>query len=97
MSTGLPLPMLDTSRESDGYDGIRGNVRWWFEAWGTGSKAEWTTREEAGRPPTPKELINADYIVFGFQKKGSRRVQYKTRAGGLDLRKFGHKKRKVRR
>lgn len=81
--------MFEHTREHDGYDGIRETggryrVYWWFEAWGSGSKAEWTTRAQAGRPPRPEELATADYIVFGFKRAG--RTTYKTRAGGLDLR-----------
>jgi hypothetical protein len=80
--------MFETSREREGYDGKRATggrlyVYWWFEAWGSGSRAEWTTRDQAGRPPTPEELATADYIVFGFKKGG--RVSYKTRTGGLDV------------
>lgn len=75
--------MLETSYESHGYDGTRGRVKWWFEAWGSGPKNEWTTRAEAGRPPRPEELAEADYIVFGFRKGNA--VTYKTRVGGLDF------------
>lgn len=89
--------MFQYSRERDGYDGIRETggryrVYWWFEAWGTGSRANWTTRDQAGRPPTPDELINADYIVFGFKKAG--RTTYKTRPGGMDIRKSGRNRRR---
>lgn len=78
--------MLSTSREVDGYDGKRGTLKWWFEAWGSGASNEWTTREDAGRPPRPEELATADYVVFGFQKRRGH-VFYRTRVGGLDLRK----------
>jgi hypothetical protein len=77
--------MLKTSRETDGYDGKRGRLKWWFEAWGDGSREQWTTRDDAGRPPTPGELARADYIVFGFDR-GNGRVFYRTRVGGLDFR-----------
>lgn len=85
--------MLKTSYENHGYDGKRGRLKWWFEAWGTGSKEEWTTREQAGRPPRPEELARADYIVFGFMRT-SGRVFYRTKTGGLDLRKPRARKRK---
>lgn len=84
--------MLKTSYENDGYDGKRGSLKWWFEAWGSGSKAEWTNRADAGRPPRPEELARADFIVFGFRKRASKnypdgRVFYRTRSQGLDFRK----------
>ena len=75
--------IMQTSYERDGYDGVRGNVQWWFEAWGSGAKATWNVRSEVGRPPSPAELAHADYIVFAFRK--GRHVTYKTRVGGLDL------------
>jgi hypothetical protein len=74
---------LETSYEREGYDGKRGRTEWWFEAWGSGNKSDWTMRRDAGRPPTPDELARADYIVFGFRR--GRAEYYKTRVGGLDL------------
>jgi hypothetical protein len=84
--------MFRYSREANGYDGIREGsgryrVYWWFEAWGSGSQAEWIKRDDVGRPPTPEELATADYIVFGFKK--GRQVFYKTRSQGLDIQKKG--------
>lgn len=76
--------MFSTSREADGFDGVRNGVQWWFEAWGDGPKPNWKIRGEVGRPPTPEELVRADYIVFGFNTRSG--VSYKTRVGGLDLR-----------
>src|SRR5689334_21833490 len=48
----FPSPMLDTTREVEGYDGKRGDIEWWFESWGRGSRKQWTTRDRNGRPPT---------------------------------------------
>lgn len=92
--------MFRYSREANGYDGVRDSggryrVYWWFEAWGTGSQAEWTTRDQAGRPPTPEELATADYIVFGFKK--GRRVFYKTRTQGIDVHTQAQSKRRRKR
>lgn len=79
--------MLETTFENDGYDGIRGDVQWWFASWGTldmhGHRSSWTVREKIGRPPMPQELARADFIVYGFRRHGH--VFYKTRTGGLDL------------
>lgn len=77
--------MLKTSYESHGYDGVRGGVKWWFEAWGSGNKSEWKIRGQVGRAPTPEELARADYIVIGIRH--GRAVTYKTHTGGLDFRK----------
>lgn len=77
---------LQTSREEHGYDGMHGAYKWWFEAWGSGPKEEWRIRGDVGRPPTPRELVRADYIVFGFQK--GTLIIYKTHTGGLDLRRL---------
>lgn len=78
------MAQLATSYESDGYDGhVRESV-WWFEAWGNGPKADWTRREEVGRPPRPSELRSADYIVIGIRHRNGH-VTYRTHTGGLDL------------
>lgn len=79
----LFTPMLSTTRERDGYDGMRGGAKWWFEAWGSDAKATWTMRDRIGRPPTPTELRNADYIVIGVDTGGH--VTYRTMTIPLDL------------
>lgn len=78
------MAQLETSYESDGYDGTWGDSVWWFESWGTGSKANWTIRGNVNRPPTPSELRSADYIVIGI-RRASGEVIYRTRTHPLDL------------
>lgn len=82
--------MFRYSREDDGYDGVRDtggryHLYWWFEAWGTQEESgTWTRRDDVQRPPTPKELATANYIVFGFRQ--GRYEYFRTRMGGLDAR-----------
>ena len=78
------MAQLTTTREREGYDGtVRGSV-WWFEAWGTGPKKDWTLRDDVGRPPRTDELNHADYIVIGIERPNGQ-VIYRTHTGGLDL------------
>lgn len=77
------MAQLATSYEVEGYDGTHGKSRWWIEAWGVGSKADWYVRSEAG-PPTPSELRHADYVVIGIRHPNGH-VTYRTHTGGLDL------------
>lgn len=84
--TPIASPMLETTREVEGYDGVRGEVKWWFESWGRGGRNQWTLRNSVGRPPRPDELANADYITIGLEFPDGR-VQHRTRIGGLDIEK----------
>jgi len=78
------LPQLSTSYERDGFDGTHGDSVWWFESWGDGPKQDWTVRGNVGRPPTPRELRRAYYIVIGIRHANGS-VTYRTHTGGLDL------------
>ena len=82
LQEGPQLSQLATTYERDGYDGTRGDAVWWFEAWGYGPKHNWTRRTEAGRPPSPRELRQSDYIVIGMRSHGT--TIYRTHVGGLD-------------
>jgi hypothetical protein len=73
-----------TTRERDGYDFMRGDVKLWFAGWGNVPKTDWTTREANGGPPTPAQLASARLITFGMEFPNGF-VDYKTRKGGLDV------------
>lgn len=75
---------LETSREVEGYDGIKGGVKWWFESWGNGTADNWNLRGQVGRPPTPNELRSAEYITLALQFPDGHK-EYRTRIGGIDV------------
>jgi hypothetical protein len=72
------------SYETAGYDGLKGDVQWWFESWGRGEKHDWHVRSDVGHPPSPSDLRNASYITFGLRYADGHE-EYRTRRGGLDV------------
>lgn len=78
------MAQLATTYEDEGYDGHWGDSTWWFEAWGTGPKAGWTVRGDIGRPPRPRELRTAQFIVIGVRRSNGETI-YRTHNGGLDF------------